>query len=110
MTENRMKRKKTGIIWLIFTIIWMSVIFSFSAKKAVESEGMSHSVGKEIGRLIVPQFTSWSADQHGPFPAVFRKRIRRPQYQHTKDRVLCCMRTFAYREINHFRKLLLPFF
>ena len=48
MTENRMKRKKTGMIWLIFTIIWMSVIFSFSAKKAVESEGMSHSVGKEI--------------------------------------------------------------
>lgn len=34
MTENRMKRKKTGMIWLIFTIIWMSVIFSFSAKKS----------------------------------------------------------------------------
>ena len=67
MTENRMKRKKTGMIWLIFTIIWMSVIFSFSAKKAVESEGMSHSVGKEIGRLIVPEYRSWSEDKQGQF-------------------------------------------
>ena len=29
MTENRMKRKKTGMIWLIFTIIWMVSDFFF---------------------------------------------------------------------------------
>ena len=77
MTENRMKRKKTGIIWLIFTIIWMSVIFSFSAKKAVESEGMSHSVGKEIGRLIVPQFTSWSEERQEQFAKMIDFPVRK---------------------------------
>lgn len=77
MTENRMKRKKTGMIWLIFTIIWMSVIFSFSAKKAVESEGMSHSVGKEIGRLIVPQFTSWSEERQEQFAKMIDFPVRK---------------------------------
>ncbi len=47
MTENRIKRKKTGIIWLIFTLVWMVVIFSFSAREADESAAMSHSVGKD---------------------------------------------------------------
>lgn len=96
MTENRMKRKKTGMIWLIFTIIWMSVIFSFSAKKAVESEGMSHSVGKEIGRLIVPQFTSWSEERQEQFAKMIdfpvRKcahgnRVRGPWCADTEDGV-----------------------
>lgn len=77
MTENRMKRKKTGMIWLIFTIIWMSVIFSFSAKKAVESEGMSHSVGKEIGRLIVSQFTSWSEERQEQFAKMIDFPVRK---------------------------------
>ena len=86
MTENRMKRKKTGMIWLIFTIIWMSVIFSFSAKKAVESEGMSHSVGKEIGRLIVPQFTSWSEERQEQF-ACACNRVRGPWCADTGDGV-----------------------
>lgn len=82
MTENRMKRKKTGMIWLIFTIIWMSVIFSFSAKKAVESEGMSHSVGKEIGRLIVPQFTSWSEERQEQFAKRLISRYANVRMQH----------------------------
>ena len=93
MTENRMKRKKTGIIWLIFMIIWMSVIFSFSAKKAVESEGMSHSVGKEIGRLIVPQFTSWSEERQEQFAKIpgtqmcACNRVRGPWCADTEDGV-----------------------
>ena len=67
MTENRIKRKKVGIIWLVITIIWMTVIFSFSAREADESAAMSHSVGKEIGRIVIPEFRSWSEDKQEQF-------------------------------------------
>lgn len=67
MTGNRIKRKKVGIIWLTITIIWMVVIFSFSAREADESAAMSHSVGKEIGRLVIPEFRSWSEDKQEQF-------------------------------------------
>ena len=67
MTKNRIKRKKAGIIWLIFTLVWMVVIFSFSAREADESAAMSHSVGKMIGRLVIPEYRSWSEDKQGQF-------------------------------------------
>ena len=129
MTENRMKRKKTGIIWLIFMIIWMSVIFSFSAKKAVESEGMSHSVGKEIGRLIVPQFTSWSEDKQEQFAEKIdfpvRKCAHASEYavlgvlmlgtaysfaedQGKKNRLLCWCAGTAYAATDEFHQLFVP--
>ena len=129
MTENRMKRKKTGMIWLIFTIIWMSVIFSFSAKKAVESEGMSHSVGKEIGRLIVPQFTSWSEDKQEQFAEKIdfpvRKCAHASEYavlgvlmlgtaysfaedQGKKNRLLCWCAGTAYAATDEFHQLFVP--
>ena len=129
MTENRMKRKKTGMIWLIFTIIWMSVIFSFSAKKAVESEGMSHSVGKEIGRLIVPQFTSWSEERQEQFAKMIdfpvRKCAHASEYavlgvlmlgtaysfaedQGKKNRLLCWCAGTAYTATDEFHQLFVP--
>ena len=67
MTENRIKRKKTGIIWLIFMLIWMAVIFGFSSREADESAAMSHSVGKEIGELVIPGFRSWSEEKQEQF-------------------------------------------
>ena len=129
MTENRMKRKKTGIIWLIFTIIWMSVIFSFSAKKAVESEGMSHSVGKEIGRLIVPQFTSWSEERQEQFAKMIDFPVRKcahaseyavlgvlmlgTAYSFSEDRgrkiiLLCWCVGTAYAGTDEFHQLFVP--
>lgn len=67
MSGNRMKVKRTGMIWLLLMIGWMAVIFSFSARKADESAAMSHSVGKEIGKIFVPGFESWSEDKQEQF-------------------------------------------
>lgn len=67
MTENRIGRKKTGIIWLFFMLVWMAVIFSFSAREADESAAMSHSVGRVIGRLVIPEYRSWSEDKQERF-------------------------------------------
>ena len=112
MTENRMKRKKTGMIWLIFTIIWMSVIFSFSAKKAVESEGMSHSVGKEIGRLIVPQFTSWSEERQEQFAKMIdfpvRKCAHATEYSGKRSMLICWCAGTAYAASDELHQLFVP--
>lgn len=41
---------------LFALIVWMALIFSFSAKPAVQSVKMSTSVGKKIGMFFVPDF------------------------------------------------------
>ena len=67
MTGNRRKRNKAGIIWLVLMLIWLMVIFSFSAKKADESTVMSHSVGKLIGNIVIPEYRSWPKDKQEQF-------------------------------------------
>ena len=67
MTENRRKRTKAGIIWLFLMLIWLTVIFSFSAKKADESTVMSHSVGKLIGNIVISEYRSWPEDKQEQF-------------------------------------------
>ena len=47
-----------GKLLVILLIFWMGMIFFFSAKPAVQSEKMSTSVGKIIGRIVVPEFES----------------------------------------------------
>ena len=58
---------KRRIIFLILTIAWMIIIFSFSAKPADESEDMSLSVGYTIGKIFVPEFDSWSPEEQQAF-------------------------------------------
>lgn len=67
MTGNRMKRNKAGIIWLFLMLIWLTLIFSFSAKKADESTVMSHSAGKLIGSIVIPKYRSWPEDKQEHF-------------------------------------------
>lgn len=46
---------------------WMIVIFLFSAKPADESEEMSLSVGKIIGRFFVSSYPEWTAEEQQKF-------------------------------------------
>ena len=45
---------KKQTVLLVFTLLWMAVIFGFSAKPAEESADMSLSVGRWIGQAFVP--------------------------------------------------------
>lgn len=129
MTKNRIKRKKTGIIWLIFTLVWMVVIFSFSAREADESAAMSHSVGKMIGRLVIPEYRSWSEDKQGQFAekidfpvrkcahaseyAVLGILILGTAYSFSEDRgrkiiLLCWCVGTAYAGTDEFHQLFVP--
>ncbi|MFQ9345760.1 MAG: hypothetical protein ACLR2O_09925 [Coprococcus sp.] len=67
MTENRRKRNKAGIIWLFLYADMADGDFSFSAKKADESTLMSHSVGKLIGNIVIPEYRSWPEDKQEQF-------------------------------------------
>ena len=65
------------IIWTSITILWMVVIFSFSAKPAVQSTEMSTSVGKMICRIFVHDFSSWSEEKQEELAAKIDHPVRK---------------------------------
>ena len=54
-------------ILTLATILWMGVIFSFSAKPAEESGEMSRSVGRMAGKIFVSDFANWSESRRTEF-------------------------------------------
>lgn len=54
-------------IFLILTIIWMIIIFAFSARPADESEEDSLRVGMMIGEVFVPGFEEWEETKQTEF-------------------------------------------
>lgn len=54
-------------IFLILTILWMVVIFSFSARPGDVSEQDSGRVGILIGEIFVPGFEEWSEERQQAF-------------------------------------------
>ena len=129
MTENRRKRNKAGIIWLFLMLIWLMVIFSFSAKKADESTVMSHSVGKLIGNIVIPEYRSWPKDKQEQFAEKIdcpvRKCAHASEYavlgvlmlgtaysfseeRGKKNRLLCWCAGTAYAATDEFHQLFVP--
>lgn len=53
--------------FIVFSILWMLLIFCFSAQPAVESAQMSHSVGKKIGYLFARGYGSWTQEKQDNF-------------------------------------------
>ncbi len=58
-----MRRK----VFLILTILWMVMIFSFSARPAEISSEDSRNVGLLIGEIFIPGFEGWSAEEQNAF-------------------------------------------
>ena len=56
------------------TILWMIVIFMFSAKPADESTQMSRSVGKLVGEILISDFKEWPEERQ----EIFAERIDYP--------------------------------
>ena len=51
------------VIWFILVIIWMSVIFSFSAKEAEESTEESVNFGRIVCSIFVPGYDNLTDDE-----------------------------------------------
>ena len=53
-------KKKTLFYWLVsLLIIWMIVIFCFSAQPAKKSTNLSEGVGRRVASIFVPNFQNW---------------------------------------------------
>lgn len=62
------------VLFTTLTILWMLVIFMFSAKPADESTQMSRSVGKIVGEIFITDFNEWPEDRQ----ELFAERIDHP--------------------------------
>lgn len=58
-----MKRKA----WTAAVLIWMCLIFWFSAQPADESDDMSLSVGKIIGEIFISDYDEWTKEEQTAF-------------------------------------------
>lgn len=84
---------KRKIIFMVISIIWMGIIFAFSARDGEESQDDSHEVGLAIGRLIVPHFEEKSEEQQMEFAKdidhLIRKLAHATEYG-ILGMLLCC--------------------
>lgn len=65
------------MIFTALTIIWMLVIFLFSAKNADESTEQSLAVGMRVGSIIHADFETWSDTAKVEFAQIIDKPIRK---------------------------------
>lgn len=70
-----MKDKKR--IWMVLVLIWMAVIFSFSAKPADESSQESLFVGRVIGQIFVKEFDDWTPQKQEAFAEKINYPVRK---------------------------------
>lgn len=68
-----MRRK----ICFVLMLLWMLVIFMFSARDGVESTADSYRVGMEVGRLVVPAFSELSEEEQTAFAAAVDFPVRK---------------------------------
>lgn len=52
-----MSKNNKSVVWFIITVVWMTVIFCFSAQPADISTDTSLHVGMTIGKMSVPDFS-----------------------------------------------------
>lgn len=64
-------------ICFVLMLIWMLVIFMFSARDSIESTEDSYRIGMEFGRLVVPAFHSLSDEEKLAFAEAVDFPIRK---------------------------------
>lgn len=67
-------RKK---IFLILAILWMAIIFSFSAKNADESTKESNAVGMFLGSIVYSDFEDWQVEEQQAFAEKWDHPVRK---------------------------------
>ena len=67
-------RKK---IFLILAILWMAIIFSFSAKDADESTKESNAVGMFLGSIVYSDFEDWQVEEQQAFAEKWDHPVRK---------------------------------
>lgn len=68
-----MRRK----IFAAAAVLWMIVIFSFSAKVSEDSEEMSRSVGMLIGKTVIKEYKEWPEKRQAAYAAKIDYPVRK---------------------------------
>jgi len=100
-----MRRK----IFAAAAVLWMIVIFSFSAKVSEDSEEMSRSVGMLIGKAVIKEYKEWPGKRQAAFAAKIDYPVRKAAHA-SEYAILGILLTGAILDIRKPWKRQLPAF
>lgn len=87
-------------IFTLLVILWMAIIFSFSAQPADESEQMSLSVGHVAGLLFADGYEDWPQERQDAFAERIDHVVRKAAH-FTEYAVLGVLLALMYRAYGH---------
>lgn len=64
-------------VFVILTVIWMAVIFCYSAQNADESSEESNAIGMLVGRIVYSDFNAWPKEEQIAFAEKWSYPIRK---------------------------------
>ncbi len=98
---------KRRLILMILSLVWMVVIFCFSARDADESEEDSYKVGLTVGKIVVPDFEDKSETEQLEFAQKIDHPVRKAAHA-TEYAVLAMLLVGAFYPLGKLG-LVLPF-
>lgn len=87
-----MIEKNKSVVWLIITVVWMAVIFCFSAQPADVSTDTSLHVGMTIGKMSVPDFSKLPKEEQIDYAKKIEFPVRKMAHA-TEYAILSCLLT-----------------
>lgn len=87
-----MSKNNKSVVWLIITVVWMTVIFCFSAQPADVSTDTSLRVGMTIGKMSVPDFSKLPKEEQMDYAEKIEFPVRKMAHA-TEYAILGCLLT-----------------
>ena len=87
-----MSKNNKSVVWFIITVVWMTVIFCFSAQPADVSADTSLRVGMTIGKMSVPDFSKLPKEEQMDYAKKIEFPVRKMAHA-TEYAILGCLLT-----------------
>lgn len=94
-----MSKNNKSVVWLIITVVWMTVIFCFSAQPADVSADTSLRVGMTIGKMSVPDFSKLPKEEQMDYAKKIEFPVRKMAHA-TEYAILGCLLTNLCRSLS----------
>lgn len=94
-----MSKNNKSVVWLIITVVWMTVIFCFSAQLADVSADTSLRVGMTIGKMSVPDFSKLPKEEQMDYAKKIEFPVRKMAHA-TEYAILGCLLTNLCRSLS----------
>ena len=94
-----MSKNNKSVVWFIITVVWMTVIFCFSAQPADVSADTSLRVGMTIGKMSVPDFSKLPKEEQMDYAKKIEFPVRKMAHA-TEYAILGCLLTNLCRSLS----------